>query len=105
MSYFPMFIELRDKKCLVVGGGRIALRKVEVLKDFGADVSVAAPVILQEISEMKGVSCRRKQFGQEDLEGQELVVAATDDKELNHRISRACRKKNIPVNAVDQMED
>ncbi len=105
MSYFPMFIDLSGKRCLVAGGGRIALHKVEVLKEFGADILVVSPVILQEISEIEGISCRRKTFAQEDLKGQEIVVAATDDKELNRRISRACREKNIPVNAVDQTED
>lgn len=105
MSYFPMFIELKGKSCLIVGGGKIALRKVEVLKDFGAQVVLIAPVILPEIKKIKGVVCREKCFEREDLEGQELVVAATDDQELNHRISEVCRKEKIPVNAVDQTED
>lgn len=105
MSYFPMFIELKDKSCLIVGGGRIALRKVEVLKDFGAQIVVIAPVILPEIKKIKGVICREKCFEKEDLQGQELVVAATDNQELNHRISEVCRKEKIPVNAVDQTED
>ena len=52
MSYFPMFIELSGKRCLVAGGGRIALHKVEVLKEFGADILVVSPVILQKISEI-----------------------------------------------------
>lgn len=105
MSYFPMFIELKGKRCLVVGGGRIALRKIEVLKEFGADLLVVSPVISQEILQITEISCREKQFESEDLKGQEVVVAATDDKELNHRISRACRERQIPVNAVDQTED
>ena len=53
MSYFPMFIELKDKSCLVVGGGRIALHKVEVLKEFRARIKVVAPEILSEISEYR----------------------------------------------------
>lgn len=105
MSYFPMFIELKGKRCLVVGGGRIALRKIEVLKEFGADLLVVSPVISQEILQITEISCREKQFELEDLKGQELVVTATDDKELNHRVSRACRESQIPVNAVDQTED
>lgn len=105
MAYFPMFIELTDRCCLVAGGGRVALRKVEVLRDFGARVTVAAPVILSEIREMEGVVCREKYFEKSDLEGQELVIAATDDPEQNHQISQACREAKIPVNAVDQKED
>lgn len=105
MSYFPMFVELKGKRCLIVGGGRIALRKIEALKEFGADILVVSPVISQEIMQMSGISCRRKAFAPEDLEGQKLVVAATDDWELNHQISLACREKRIPVNAADQIED
>lgn len=105
MAYFPMFIELKDRCCLVAGGGRIALRKVEVLRDFGAKITVTAPSILPEIMEMKDIVCLKKNFEKSDLEGQELVVAATDDQEENHRISLACREKKIWVNAVDQKED
>lgn len=105
MAYFPMFIELKDKCCLVVGGGRVALRKVEVLRDFGARITVAAPSILPEIQAMEGIVCQKKYFEKSDLEGQELVVAATDDPEQNHRISQICREEKIPVNAVDQKED
>lgn len=105
MAYFPMFIELKDRCCLVAGGGRIALRKVEVLRDFGAKITVTAPSILPEIMEMKDIVCLKKNFEKSDLEGLELVVAATDDQEENHRISLACREKKIWVNAVDQKED
>ncbi len=105
MTYFPMFIELKNKSCLVVGGGRVALRKVAVLRDFGARVTVEAPAISSEIWGMEGVVCREKYFEKGDLDGQELVVAATDDQEQNHRVSQACREKRIPVNAADQKED
>ncbi|MBD5460525.1 MAG: bifunctional precorrin-2 dehydrogenase/sirohydrochlorin ferrochelatase [Lachnospiraceae bacterium] len=105
MSYFPMFIELKNRRCLVVGGGRIALHKVKVLEDFGAAVTVAAPEILPEIRERADVICREKKFDLADLDGQELVVAATNDAKLNSRISEACRRAGIPVNAVDQMQD
>ena len=104
MAYFPMFIELKDRCCLVAGGGRVALCKVEVLRDFGAKVTVAAPVILPEIREMEGVVCREKYFEKSDLAEQELVIAATGDPEQNHRISQICREEKIPVNAVDMKE-
>lgn len=105
MSYFPLFIELKERRCLVAGGGKIALHKINVLKDFGAQVTVVSPDILPEIKQMELVECREKKFHASDLDGQQLVVAATDDKEENHRIAQACRGKQIPVNAVDQMED
>lgn len=105
MSYFPMFIELEHAPCLIVGGGRIALRKVEVLLDFGASITVVANDIMEEILSIKAVRSVKKDFEPEDLAGMSLVVAATDDKELNHKIASACRKQKIPVNAVDQIED
>lgn len=105
MAYFPMFVQLEGSPCLVVGGGGIALRKVRALKDFGARVLVAADAILDEIKGMDGVAWQERGFLAEDLEGMTLVVAATDNKEENHRISCLCREKRIPVNAVDQIED
>lgn len=105
MSYFPMFIDLQDRPCLIVGGGRVALRKVEVLKDFGAHITVIAPAILPEIKAIEGILYQEKTFETSDLKGLDLVIAATDDKELNHKISIACKKQSIPVNAVDQIED
>lgn len=105
MAYFPMFVQLEGSPCLVVGGGGIALRKVRALKDFGARVLVAADEILDEIKGMDGVAWQERGFLAEDLEGMALVVAATDNKEENHRISCLCREKRIPVNAVDQIED
>lgn len=105
MAYFPMFIELKDRCCLVAGGGKVALRKVETLRDFGAKLTVVAPSILPEIRAMEGVVCREKYFEKSDLKGQELVVASTDDPEQNHRISQVCQEEKIWVNAVDQKED
>lgn len=105
MSYFPMFVELDGEDCLVVGGGMVALRKVMVLRDFGAAVTVMAEHIIPEIREMAGVVFQEKPFVFTDLSGRGLVVAATGDRELNHEISQRCRQQGIPVNVVDQPED
>lgn len=105
MSYFPMFVELKDRCCLVVGGGRIALHKVKVMKEFGARIKVVAPEILPEIQRIEGVECCIRCFEKEDLNAQDLVIAATDQTEQNHRISQMCKMEKIPVNAVDQTED
>lgn len=105
MSYFPLFIDLQDRPCLIAGGGRVALRKAEALKEFGAHIMVIAPAVLPEIKAIEGISYQERSFEKADLEGQDLVVAATDDEVLNHKISIACKRQNIPVNAVDQIED
>ena len=52
MAYFPMFVQLKKKKCLVIGGGKIALRKIEVLKDFEADITVIAPEMIPQIRQI-----------------------------------------------------
>lgn len=105
MAYFPMFVQLEGRPCLVAGGGRVALRKARALRDFGALVTVVADKILEDIKRMEGVVWREGHFCPADLKGQALVVAAMDDKEENHRVSVLCRERRIPVNAVDQIED
>ena len=104
MAYFPMFVDIKKKKCLIVGGGTVALRKVKVLLDFGADVVVVALEVISKIKEYP-VTVYQRNFEKEDLQGCELVVAATDDAGLNHKIAEAAQKQKIPVNAVDQQED
>lgn len=105
MSYFPLFMELKDRNCLVVGGGSVAWRKVKVLMDFGARVSVVAPEIIPEIGELGPVQLLEREFLDDDVQGRILVVAATDDETLNQRISRLCQERGIPVNVVDQPQD
>lgn len=105
MAYFPMFIQLKGRKCLVVGGGKVALRKIKVLKDFEAEVTVVAPDIIEQIRQIDDICRIFRSFEEKDLKSVELVVAATDDKKENHRISQFCIEQNIPVNAVDQKED
>lgn len=104
MSYFPMFIDLKDKKCLIVGGSNIALQKVNVLLDFTNDITIIAPSIMNEIKN-KDVCCIEKTFEVNDLDLMDIVVATTNDKELNHNISILCKERNIMVNVVDQKED
>ncbi len=109
MAYFPMFVQLENKACLVVGGGHIAYHKVMVLRDFGARVEVVAKEIELELRNMaekdENVVCRERVFDAADIVGKELVVAATDSGEINHYIGQLCREKKIPFNAVDQPED
>ncbi|SCI21913.1 Siroheme synthase [uncultured Eubacterium sp.] len=105
MAYFPMFVQLKNKKCLVIGGGRIALRKIEVLKDFEADVTVIAPEMIPQIRQIDKIRRIFRTFMEKDFKDVNLVVAATDDQKVNSEISQICRQQKIPVNAVDQKED
>ena len=105
MAYFPMFIELKDCPCLVVGGGPVAWHKVCVLRDFGAEVTVVAKEICQESARMPEVHWRKKDYEKNDIHRMRLVVAATSDEEVNHRICTDCRTRGVPVNVVDKPEE
>ena len=105
MAYFPMFIDLKEKECLIIGGGRVAYRKVCVLNDFEAKVTVIASQICDKIRKTESVRLIERDYKECDLERQTLVIAATDDPVLNHEIAETCKTKGIPVNAVDQIED
>ena len=104
MSYFPFFVEIKDEKCLVVGGGMVALRKIEKLLPFGVDITVVSPAFCTEIQEMETVRKVNRPFEKTDIEGMRFVIGATDDEQVNAEISALCRERNIPVNIVDDPE-
>lgn len=104
MAYFPFFIDLTGKKGLIAGGGTVALRKVEKLLPYGPDLTVTAPQIHPELSSIPGLTLCMHPFCPEDLEGVFFVIAATDDRTLNHSIAALCRERSIPVNVVDDKE-
>lgn len=109
MAYFPMFVDLKDQPCLVVGGGMVAYRKVKVLLDFEARVVVVGENICDKIYEIAKKSnqleLQKKCFEDADCDNMFMVIAATDDNLLNHHIAEICNSKGIMVNAVDQKED
>ena len=98
-SFFPLFIDLTNKDCLVVGGGKIALRKVKSLVEYGARVIVIAPYILPEIIGLD-IEAEKRVFKVEDIKDKFLVVAATDDENLNEMIVDLCEDNNILVNNI-----
>lgn len=104
MPYFPMFIDLKDRPCLIVGGGAVAARKVEKLLPYGPALTVVAPEFCPELEAMSGVTLCRRELLLNDLNGNVLVIAATDDAELNQAVSRLCKQQNTPVNVVDDKE-
>ena len=86
MSVFPFFFELSGKKGVIIGGGKIALEKVEALAGFGADLNLIAPDILPEIEEYTFVNCIRKDFTPADLSGADYCIAATGNRTINEEI-------------------
>lgn len=113
MGHFPFFVEITGKKGVVVGGGKVAARKVEKLLAFDPNLTVIAPRIeacirTQEKLLQKNAAAsllfRERAFRMEDLEEADYVIAATDDEALNGRIADYCKKQRIPVNVVDDRE-
>jgi uroporphyrin-III C-methyltransferase/precorrin-2 dehydrogenase/sirohydrochlorin ferrochelatase len=104
MDYLPIFADVRNKLCLVVGGGEVAKRKAGVLLEAGARVRVAAPRIDPALAAQKNVETVVARFEAKHLDGVTLVIAATDDREVNKQISELAQARNIPVNVVDDPE-
>lgn len=114
MAYFPMFVDMTERECLIVGGGNVAYRKVMVMLDFGAKITVVAEDICEELRKLtiddtankeNRITFIKRKFNQQDCDGMEMVIAATDDNALNHEIAEYCKAKGIMVNAVDQKAD
>ena len=99
--YFPIFIDLSEKKILVIGAGKIARRRITVLCRFTPTLTVIAPDSLPEIealAEEGTIRLLRKSYEEEDIEGADIVFAATNDHDVNDRIHNDCKKHGIMVN-------
>ncbi|MDD1968383.1 siroheme synthase CysG [Pseudomonas putida] len=104
MEFLPLFHNLRGARVLVVGGGEIALRKSRLLADAGAVLRVVAPQIgteLRELIDSSGGEQILRGYGESDLDGCVLIIAATDDEPLNAQVSADARQRGVPVNVVD----
>lgn len=102
MSAFPFFVELEGKRCLVVGGGKVARRKAEALLSFGAQVTLVAPEIQEVLCRNPGFDLWQRPFREADLEGFDFVIAASDDFTVNERVAMLCHARKIPVNRADE---
>lgn len=104
MDYFPVFLDIRNRPCLVVGGGEVASRKAALLLQAGARVTVVAPELsvscahMVQGGEVVHIPAR---FAPEHLRGVALVIAATDDSAVNEAVYAAAAERNLPVNVVD----
>ena len=99
--YYPVCLNVEGKRCLVVGGGEVAARKVKALLEARADVVVVSREMGRELSGCHGVTIVPRRWRARDLKGAFLVVAATDDRSLNATIARAARKNGVLCNVVD----
>lgn len=103
-TYLPIFIDLRDKPVVVVGGGTVAARKIESLLKAGARVKVIAPEVTDEIASFEELDIELREYEEDDLEGALLVVAATDNERINRAVSGEAKQRNIFCNVVDRPE-
>jgi len=104
MDYLPVFLDIKNKPCLVVGGGEVATRKVALLLQAGAQVHVVSPSlepVLHEWMQQQKITHTAQAFQPEQLANQVLVIAATNDSAVNQLVSESAKLQNIPVNVVD----
>ncbi len=109
MTYYPAYLDLRDRPCLVIGGGGVAERKALSLLEAGAELTIISPTLtptLQELSDSGKITHRQKSFDEKnDLSGMFLVIAATDSPRVNIAAAQACKKKHILVNVIVPPEE
>ena len=113
MAYFPLFVNLEYKKILIVGGGTIAERRARTILPFAGEVTVVAKELSEEMKQLSAEAeeegrhlqllCRA--FDERDLESPFLVLACTDDGDLNSAIVRKCRERGIPANNCSDKEE
>jgi uroporphyrin-III C-methyltransferase/precorrin-2 dehydrogenase/sirohydrochlorin ferrochelatase len=105
MKFLPIFLNIHDQTCLVVGGGATATRKVELLLRANAKVTVVAPRLTEQLKNWVDegrITYRADQFAPTDLQHCRLVIAATNDKAINEQVSMLAQAQGTPVNVVDQ---
>jgi len=103
MKYYPVYLDLCDRPCVVIGGGAVAERKALALLEAGAEVTVISPTLTEKLLALSAsgkISHLPKHYEEKDLFGEFLVIAATDSAEVNTRVARECRKKHVLVNAA-----
>jgi precorrin-2 dehydrogenase/sirohydrochlorin ferrochelatase len=107
MAHYSISVDLTNRKCVVVGGGRVAERKVETFLEFGAVVAVVSPELtpsLRDLADQGMIEHVAGAYEPSSLDGAFLVVAATDDTEVNKAVFAEARRRGTLVNVVDVPE-
>lgn len=105
--FFPMFVDISQKACVVIGAGKIAARRIRTLADFCGDIRVVAPEAAPAVHTMAEEGMCRwipRAYRPEDLEDADLVLAATDDPKLNEGIHDECKRIGVPVNVCSDQK-
>ena len=106
--YYPMLLNIQGRKCLVVGGGQVALRKVKTLLEHDATVEVVSPTFCPELNQLATdgtIRAIQRDYKSEDLQHTFIVIAATDKVKTNERVASEARRQGVLVNVVDDPEN
>jgi len=107
MAFYPMNVDISGWRCLVVGGGQVAYRKVKTLVEYGAKVDVLAPELtspVQELVDKGSVDYIAHEFREDILDGYAMVMVATGDSFTNRQVAEAAQNRNLLVNVADAPE-
>lgn len=107
-SYYPINLNIKGRRCIVIGGGKVAERKVKTLLKFDGRVTVVSPEItlgLKNLASKRRINHINKIYNSKLLNASILAIAATDDRKVNSRVSKDCFKKGILVNVVDSPKE
>ncbi|MBF0099422.1 MAG: bifunctional precorrin-2 dehydrogenase/sirohydrochlorin ferrochelatase [Desulfobacterales bacterium] len=107
MKYYPIQLDVREKKCLIIGGGSVGTRKAATLINCGAKVTIVSPEITDVIESMSTdgmIQLQKREYQSSDIHGMFLVIGATNNEILNRQISNDAQEHNIPCNIVDRPE-
>ena len=104
MPVFPLFVDLKDKLCVVIGGGDVAARKIDVLLEFGAKIRVVSPGLSERLAALQQqgrIEAIKRGYAEGDLEGAFIAIAATPDSGVNEKVYEYAVKKGIFVDVAD----
>jgi precorrin-2 dehydrogenase/sirohydrochlorin ferrochelatase len=107
MKYYPVHLDIKNRNCLIVGGGAVGTRKVNTLLECGAHVSVVSPdptPQLTRLASKKSITLKKRAYRSDDLTGMFLVIGATDDETLNRQVSKDAERAHILCNIADRPE-
>ena len=107
MRYYPVNLDIQNRKCLVVGGGSVSTRKVMTLLECGAIITVVSPDVteeLLELAEKKMIELKKRHYEASDMNGIFLVIGATDNEELNWQINKDAERQYKLCNIADRPE-
>ncbi len=106
--YYPILLNIQGRKCLVVGGGPVALRKVKALLEHGANVEIVSPTFCPELNQLAtdgAIRAIQRDYKSEDLQHTFIAIAATDDAKTNERVAAEARRRGVLVNVVDDLKN